>query len=81
MCQLSHNFKVTLQYCLWDFLREMGEVAVGGTAVIKNLNDEEMSAGEMVTGERMQNIAKAYAWWIAKHDLTMMIFKVRCYVR
>ncbi|KAJ2965203.1 hypothetical protein NUW54_g14197 [Trametes sanguinea] len=30
LCRLSHSHKITLQFCLWDFLRDMGESTVGG---------------------------------------------------
>ncbi|KAJ3714199.1 hypothetical protein C8R42DRAFT_726684 [Lentinula raphanica] len=30
LCTISHSYKITLQYCLWDFLRDLGETNVGG---------------------------------------------------
>ncbi|KAG1719114.1 hypothetical protein EDB19DRAFT_1837032 [Suillus lakei] len=30
LTQRSHSYKITLQLCLWDFLRDVGETSVGG---------------------------------------------------
>ena len=31
----SHSHRITLQFCLWDFLRDMGEANIGGAEVIR----------------------------------------------
>ncbi|KAI8639720.1 hypothetical protein BD408DRAFT_391902 [Parasitella parasitica] len=59
LCQVDHSFKVTFQYCLWDFLRECGESEVGGLERIS----------------RLSNTAKFYASLIADGALTLAVLK------
>ncbi|KAH7930221.1 ARM repeat-containing protein [Leucogyrophana mollusca] len=77
LCQRSHSYKITLQFCLWDFLRDLGETTVGGAEVIKNLEDDDGSRFNVKTinPSRMKNVAKAYAWWIAKDCCSLTILK------
>jgi hypothetical protein len=77
LCRTSHSYKITLQFCLWDFLRDLGEDSVGGAEVIKNLkgNGDESEVKD-VSSTKMRNVAKAYAWWIANDCVTVTIFKV-----
>ncbi|EPQ54380.1 hypothetical protein GLOTRDRAFT_130697 [Gloeophyllum trabeum ATCC 11539] len=77
LCRTSHSYKITLQFCLWDFLRDMGESNVGGAEVIKNTGENEpgFSTGKTISNAKMQNIAKAYAWWIAKDCCPISILK------
>ncbi|KAL4072651.1 hypothetical protein V8B97DRAFT_1885612 [Scleroderma yunnanense] len=78
LCQNSHSYKVTLQYWLWDFLRDLGEVNVGGAEVIKNLKDDDSQLKvKSISSSRMKNIAKVYGWWIAKDICSLLILKVR----
>jgi nucleolar MIF4G domain-containing protein 1 len=76
LCRTSHSHKITLQYSFWDLLRELGETNVGGAELTKNINDA--TAGFVVQDmtTRLKNIAKAYAWWIAKDSSSLTIFKV-----
>ena len=77
LCRTSHSYKITLQFCLWDFLRDLGETAVGGAEVMKTLKENESGFGvERISTNRMRNIARAYAWWIAKDSITLAILKV-----
>ncbi|KAG2367906.1 armadillo-type protein [Suillus spraguei] len=76
LSQRSHSYKITLQFCLWDFLRDLGESSVGGVEVIKNLKDNDVGFDvKSMSPSRMKNVAKAYAWWIAKDCCTLTIFK------
>ncbi|KAG2074305.1 ARM repeat-containing protein [Suillus decipiens] len=76
LSQRSHSYKITLQFCLWDFLRDLGESGVGGVEVIKNLKDNDIEFDvKSMSPSRMKNVAKAYAWWIAKDCCTLTIFK------
>ncbi|KAJ7170843.1 hypothetical protein C8R43DRAFT_981266 [Mycena crocata] len=75
LCRSSHSYKITLQFCLWDFLRDLGEVNVGGAEVIKNLKDDEGFDIKSISSTRVKNVAKAYAWWIAKDCVTLGILK------
>ncbi|KAF7312428.1 MIF4G/MA4-domain-containing protein [Mycena indigotica] len=76
LCRSSHSYKITLQFCLWDFLRDLGEVNVGGAEIMKNLKDNEDGFDvKNISSSRMRNVARAYAWWIAKDCLTLAILK------
>ncbi|KAJ7067055.1 hypothetical protein C8F01DRAFT_657335 [Mycena amicta] len=75
LCRSSHSYRITLQFCLWDFLRGLGEASVGGAEVIKNLQDEDDFDVKSISSTRIRNVAKAYAWWIAKHCVTLAILK------
>ncbi|KIY51919.1 ARM repeat-containing protein [Fistulina hepatica ATCC 64428] len=73
LCRTSHAPKVTIQFCLWDFLRELGESGVGGLAVLKSLEESQGLDGSddfdtdgKISQTRVDNIARLYAWWIAK---------------
>ena len=57
-------------------MRELGETSVGGAAVTKNIEEVDFE-GKSVSETRLRNVAKAYAWWIAKDAVTIQILKVR----
>jgi hypothetical protein len=79
LCRSSHSYKVTLQFCLWDFLRDLGEHKVGGAEVLKHLSHDGSQNSfnvKSISSTRMKNIAKAYAWWIAKDGVSLAILKV-----
>jgi nucleolar MIF4G domain-containing protein 1 len=58
----------------------MGETSVGGEEVIKNLKDDYDGFDiKGVSTVRLKNIAKAYAWWIAKDCTSLVILKVSCF--
>jgi len=65
---------VTLQYCMWDFLREIGEEGVGGAEIVKSFSSHEHD-GQTVSQTKMMNIARALAWWISKDAASLTIFK------
>ncbi|KAL0954941.1 hypothetical protein HGRIS_003874 [Hohenbuehelia grisea] len=77
LCKTSHSFKITIQFCLWDFLRDLGETNVGGAEVIKNAKDDlvEGFGLKKISPTRLRNVAKAYAWWIAKDAVTLAVLK------
>ncbi|KAF9223784.1 ARM repeat-containing protein [Gyrodon lividus] len=76
LCQTAHSYKITLQFCLWDFLRDLGETNVGGAEVIKNLKDEDgRFEVKNISSSRMKNVAKAYGWWISKDCSSLTILK------
>jgi nucleolar MIF4G domain-containing protein 1 len=79
LCTDSHAYKITLQFSLWDFLRDLGETSVGGAEVVKNLEgngEGEFGNGKKITERRVRNVARLYAWLIAKGRLTLAILKV-----
>ncbi|KAG9124497.1 suppressor of glycerol defect [Ceratobasidium sp. 392] len=71
LCQKSHSHRITLQYCLWDFLRSLGETQVGGAAISRDFDTN----GEEVSDSTISNYAKAYAWWLARGSVTLTVFK------
>ncbi|KAI0635926.1 armadillo-type protein [Trametes polyzona] len=76
LCRLSHAHRITLQFCLWDFLRDMGETTVGGAEILKTLRED--SAGfdtKGVSPTRRRNVARAYGWWLAKDACTLAVLK------
>jgi len=76
LCRTSHSYKITLQFCLWDFLRGIGESSVGGAEVLKNMKGSEDGLEvEDVSSTKMNNVANAYAWWVAKGCVTLSVFK------
>ncbi|KAF9485159.1 hypothetical protein BDN70DRAFT_848385 [Pholiota conissans] len=75
LCRTSHAYKITLQFSLWDFLRDLGEKTVGGAAVIKNIDDSDDFDVKNISDYRLRNVARAYAWWIAKDCVTLLVLK------
>ncbi|KAJ2729797.1 hypothetical protein H4R23_003429, partial [Coemansia sp. Cherry 401B] len=72
-----HNtYRLTLQYALWDFLRELGESDVGG---LGRLSDESGSA--VVPLRRIVNVAKLYAWLLSRQALSLLILKTVTFAR
>lgn len=69
----AHSFQITLQYALWDLLRDMGETAVGGAERLAAGTEESSEAH--VSPRRARNIARAYGWWLAKGTLGLSILK------
>ncbi|KAF8896428.1 armadillo-type protein [Infundibulicybe gibba] len=77
LCRSSHSYKITLQFCLWDFLRDLGETTVGGVELIKNLKDgdEDGFNVKSISSARLRNVANAYSWWIAKDCISLSVLK------
>jgi nucleolar MIF4G domain-containing protein 1 len=49
---------------------------VGGMEVVKNVKTDNWSSSQKISASRMDNVAKAYAWWIAKDCSSLTILKV-----
>ncbi|KAK2463428.1 hypothetical protein APHAL10511_004514 [Amanita phalloides] len=76
LCQTTRAYQITLQYCLWDFLRDLGETKVGGAEIMKNVQEDDDRFGlKSISKVRLRNLARAYGWWIAKDSVTIMILK------
>ncbi|KAJ3536451.1 hypothetical protein NM688_g6834 [Phlebia brevispora] len=76
LCRTSHSYKVTLQFSLWDFLRDLGETNVGGAEVLKHLNEDSVGFDlDKISNARLRNVGRAYAWWLAKDACTLAILK------
>lgn len=77
LCRFSHSYKITLQFCLWDFLRELGEKNVGGVELLKRRDELVISSQtKPISRSRMENVARAYSWWVARDCCSLAIFKV-----
>lgn len=85
LSQDSPNVRVTLQYSLWDFLRDLGEKRVGGQSKIAGNDDdsedesEDEDEGKPIKGAEFQkivNTARACSWWVAKGCLSLNALKV-----
>ncbi|TFK70346.1 MIF4G-domain-containing protein [Pluteus cervinus] len=76
LCRISHSYRITVQFCLWDFLRGLGENNVGGAEVIKNAKDDSVAFDvPTMSKSRWKNVARAYGWWIAKDSVSLSILK------
>ncbi|EJD49082.1 hypothetical protein AURDEDRAFT_85439 [Auricularia subglabra TFB-10046 SS5] len=70
--------RITLQFALWDFLRGMGEARVGGAEVVKNADAHSDAFGGdagKIGGTQLENVARAYGWWIAKGACSITALK------
>lgn len=74
LCEVDHSFKVTFQYCLWDFLRECGESDVGGLERSASEN-HVMEESKNIRLSKLMNMAKFYASLIADGALTLAVLK------
>lgn len=76
----SPSTRVTMQYCLWDFLRALGEREVGGRTLTARKEEDnlqmDLDAGTEIEQRRVANLARAYAWWVAKGALSLAVLKV-----
>lgn len=74
LCEIDHSFKVTFQYCLWDFLRECGESDVGGLERSASEN-AVLEENKNIRLSKLMNMAKFYASLIADGALTLAVLK------
>ncbi|KAI8072311.1 hypothetical protein BC940DRAFT_251655 [Gongronella butleri] len=71
LCQLNHSFKVTFQYCLWDFLRELGLQDIGGLE-----RTAAAATGETrVRLQRMVNLGKFFGLMVAGQTFALTVFR------
>ncbi|KAJ2511054.1 suppressor of glycerol defect [Coemansia sp. RSA 1939] len=71
LCGYHGSYAHTMQFALWDFLRELGEADVGGLGRI----GQEAEESQAVPLRRIVNTAKLYAWLIAKQALSLLVLK------
>jgi len=62
----SHAHRITARYNLWDFLRSIGETSIGQRG-----DDEFDSSTSTVSASRTRNMAKFYAWLIARGSFSI----------
>ncbi|KAJ1676409.1 suppressor of glycerol defect, partial [Spiromyces aspiralis] len=78
LCAYDYSFRITLQYALWDFMRELGEFDVGGLGRISaKVDEDDLTAGsrKKVPLRRIANLARLYSWLIAKASLSLTVLK------
>ncbi|PKC09751.1 hypothetical protein RhiirA5_356315 [Rhizophagus irregularis] len=73
LCEHDHSFKITFQYCLWDFLRECGENDIGGMELVKTI--QTSSTAEKIPLRKIVNLSKLYAFLITGGQLSVIILK------
>ncbi|KAJ2556616.1 suppressor of glycerol defect [Coemansia sp. RSA 1933] len=78
LCSYHGSYAHTLQYALWDFLREMGETDVGG---LGRATDDDDVGETVVPLRRIVNMAKLYAWLIDKQALSLLVLKTVTFAR
>ncbi|KAJ2575878.1 suppressor of glycerol defect [Coemansia sp. RSA 1807] len=78
LCSYHNTYRLTMQYALWDFLRELGESDVGG---LGRISEESSSLGANVPLRRIVNLAKTYAWLVDKQVLSLLILKTVTFAR
>ncbi|KAG8954229.1 suppressor of glycerol defect [Tulasnella sp. 424] len=66
------NIRFSLQYCLWDLFREFGESIRRSSDDADDLEGEEEKS---VSRTKLRNLARAYAWWVAKGAVALDVFK------
>ena len=67
----QHTLKMTFQFCLWDFFRNLGEDDGGYEGGQAEEEDEDIPMRKIV------NLAKFYGTLIAEGALTLNVLKVR----
>ncbi|KAJ1917307.1 suppressor of glycerol defect [Mycoemilia scoparia] len=81
LCGLDYSHKITLQYTLWDFMRDIGETDVGGLGRIGSAGgvDDDIGFGDgthkQVPLRRIVNTAKFYGWMLGKQSLSLTVLK------
>ncbi|KAI9599490.1 armadillo-type protein [Syncephalis fuscata] len=79
VCSYKHGFKVTFQYALWDFLREMGEEAGGlGSSETRHRSHDN---DDQVPMRRIVNVAKFYGWLMGANALSLVVLKTMTFTR
>ncbi|KAJ2888633.1 suppressor of glycerol defect [Coemansia asiatica] len=73
LCCYHSSYRLTMQYALWDFLREMGEADVGGLSRVDQGEDD--ASGVAVPLRRIVNVAKLFAWLVDKQALSLLVLK------
>lgn len=77
--------RITMQFALWDYLREIGEKSVGGRSVVRDAEsdgqdaefddpDESRDAASTST-TRLWHMSRCYGWWIAKGALSLSVLR------
>ncbi|WFD25595.1 suppressor of glycerol defect [Malassezia nana] len=71
------GMRVTLQYVLWDYFRELGEAHVGGARVAhdKAGQVDETLLDDPVRLRKLVHLARAYGYWVATDSLSLNVLK------
>lgn len=82
LAQELPGMRVTLQFVLWDYFREIGERRVGGENMVQGSSrgGADDDAGEDVELDegglrKLVHLARAYGWWFARGALSLSALK------
>ncbi|KAJ2783267.1 suppressor of glycerol defect [Coemansia javaensis] len=76
LCAYHNTYQLTMQYALWDFMRELGETDVGGLGRLsQDDGGDGGGGGATVPLRRIVNLAKMYAWLVDRQVLSLLILK------
>lgn len=68
--------RITLQYVLWDYFREIGETHVGGEKVTAALGDAAPDAPDAPDAARKRaHLAQAYGTWLGHGALSLHVLR------
>ncbi|WFC98567.1 suppressor of glycerol defect [Malassezia yamatoensis] len=68
--------RITMQYVLWDYLREIGEAHVGGEKITSNLDESQYIGTASSAGQdKLNHLSQAYGTWIGHGALSLMILR------
>lgn len=85
---LAHDhpgMRVTMQFALWDYFREIGERRVGGAKMVADDDDDALDSAAVAASEqaladaestrKLVHLARAYAYWFARGGLSLSALK------
>lgn len=77
--------RITMQFALWDYLREIGEKSVGGRSVVRDAESDGQDAdfddpqetkdAASTSTTRLWHMSRCYGWWIAKGALSLSVLR------
>lgn len=83
--EMKKGISITMQFCLWDYLRSIGERSVGGHSVARDQGDDD---GERFGDEddddattdaqkdiKMWHLARCYAFWVSRSTIDLTILR------
>ncbi|WFD42655.1 suppressor of glycerol defect [Malassezia psittaci] len=70
------SMRITMQYVLWDYLREIGEAHVGGEKITGHLDESQYLGTTSSAGQnKLTHLSQAYGTWIGHGALSLMILR------
>lgn len=70
------GMRITMQFVLWDYFREIGETHVGGEKITAQLEDDAAPEVDGADGKRkLVHLARAYGYWIGHQALSLNVLR------